>query len=355
MKITTSIKIIFSVLLVVTQLNAAEKWEGSDSFDSVAKWKNFVKQGPNGEYGQIFILGGQAVYSATLPTYDNAACWAWGSTKKWTVIPTGRSWEINQDAIFPETSPSATYSDVGIGFALYAEAGTGSYRAVWARLVASYSSSEIQSVLQAESDFNFEARPSSTGGGPVEESGDVSIGSRRFTLVFRHDALSRIDTFRVKDPNTGNVLYERIDPSTLSQAKDCVVGPWISIDRYATWPAGSTYLAADNWILRSITPDPINLNSKTSTSNGVNYTVAVTALGMTGTKLTGTVALTVGSASASLPITGSIDKNGYFVLTAKGTGSNKGFGCVLLYDVATGTYLTSKNTVTAPKQTAIKF
>jgi sugar lactone lactonase YvrE len=76
---------------------------------------------------------------------------------------------------------------------------------------------------------------------------------------------------------------------------------------------------------------------------------------MTGTKFTGTVAITVGSATATLPITGSIDKNGYFVLTAKGTGANKGFGCVLLYDVATGTYRPNKNTVTAPNQKAIKF
>jgi len=355
MKKSILITIIFGVLIGAAQLTAAEKWEGSDSFDSVAKWKNFVKQGTNGEKGQIFLLGGQVVYSATVPTYDNAACWAWGSTKKWTLIPTGRSWEINQEAIFPEASPRADYSRAGIGFALYAESGRGSYRSVWARLVAGYNSNEIQSVLQAESDFNFEARQGSTGGGPLEESGDVPIGSRRFTLVFRHDALSRIDTFRIKDANTGDVLYERIDPSTLSQARDCVVGPWISIDRYSTWPGGSTYLAADNWILRSITPDPISLNSKTSTSKGVAYSVAVTALGMTGAKLTGTVALTVGSASATLPITGSIDKNGYFALTAKGAGANKGFGCVLLYDVATGTYRPNKNTVTAPKQKAIKF
>jgi hypothetical protein len=87
----------------------------------------------------------------------------------------------------------------------------------------------------------------------------------------------------------------------------------------------------------------------------VGYSVVVTALGMSGAKLTGTVALTVGTVSATLPITGSIDKNGYFALTAKGTGANKGFGCVLLYDVATGTYRPNKNTVTAPKQKAIKF
>jgi hypothetical protein len=87
----------------------------------------------------------------------------------------------------------------------------------------------------------------------------------------------------------------------------------------------------------------------------VAYSVAVAGLDLVNQKLTGTVALTVGPASATLPIAGSIDKNGYFALTAKGTGANKGFGCVLLYDVATGTYRPSKNTVTAPKQKAIKF
>jgi hypothetical protein len=87
----------------------------------------------------------------------------------------------------------------------------------------------------------------------------------------------------------------------------------------------------------------------------VAYSVAATGLDLINQKLTGTVALTVGTASATLPITGSIDKNGFFALTAKGTGANKGFGCVLLYDVATGTYRPNKNTVTAPKQKAIKF
>jgi hypothetical protein len=87
----------------------------------------------------------------------------------------------------------------------------------------------------------------------------------------------------------------------------------------------------------------------------VAYSVAATGLDLINQKLTGTVALTVGTASATLPITGSIDKNGYFALTAKGAGANKGFGCMLLYDVATGTYQPTKNTITAPKQKAIKF
>ena len=122
-----------------------------------------------------------------------------------------------------------------------------------------------------------------------------------------------------------------------------------------SWPGTSSNMAADNWSVVENNLDPINLNPQNAASKGVAYSVSVTALDLVNQKLTGTVALTVGSASASLPITGSIDKNGYFALTAKGTVPNKGFGCTLLYDVATGTYRPGKNTVTAPKQKAIKF
>jgi hypothetical protein len=329
---------------------AAEKWEGSDSFDGDQKWKKSALQGR-----EFIISQGQLVYSAYESIADNAAYWFWGNKKAGTPIPTDRSWEISQGAIFADTSPSSNYYDVGIGLALYADAGKGRYRCVWARLRAVYVFNTLVDGRSAESDFNFEVRNGKDGGGPADDTGAVLSESNQFTLVFRHDALSRTDSFQIKDSNTGEVLYVRNGPSTLSQARTCLVGPWISIDQNATWPAGSTFLAADNWILRSITPDPINLNSKTSTSNGVAYSVAVTALGMTGAKLTGTVAITVGSASASLPITGSIDKNGYFALTAKGTVANKGFGCVLLYDVAAGTYRPSKSTITAPKQKAIRF
>lgn len=269
--------------------------------------------------------------------------------------PHGAQLEISQEVIFPETSARTTYSDVGIGFAIYKQVNRSSYRALWARLKAEYRSGQIQSSLQAESDFNFEARLNRDGGGPLEEFEPVPTGSRRFTLVFRHNALSRTDTFQVKNPDTGAVLYERPDPSTLALANDCVVGPVMSIDDNATWPAGSTYLAADNWVLRSFTPDPINLNSKSGSSRGTAYSVAVSSLGMTGARLTGTAALTVGTASATIPVTGTMDKNGYYLLTGRGTGSAKGFGCALLYDPSTGTYRPNKNTVTAPKQKAIRF
>jgi len=193
------------------------------------------------------------------------------------------------------------------------------------------------------------------GGGPAEAEGSFPTGSGRFSLKLRHNALTQTDRFEVMNLDSNEVLYSRTDTSTLSLSPMCVVAFFMELDDNRIWPGLSNNMAVDNWKMEAFTPDPINLNSKTSISKGVNYSVAVTSLGMTGAKLTGTVALSVGTVSATLPITGSIDKNGYFVLTAKGAGANKGFGCALLYDVATGTYRPNKNTVTAPKQKAIKF
>ena len=121
------------------------------------------------------------------------------------------------------------------------------------------------------------------------------------------------------------------------------------------WPKNNTTLGLDNWSVVENNLDPIHLNPQNATYKGVAYSVLVTGLDLVNQKLTGTVALTVGTVSATLPVTGSIDRNGHFALTAKGKGTNKGFGCTLLYDVATGTYRPGKNTVTAPKQKAIKF
>jgi len=355
MRTILSVLILTSALWGAPTLQAVEKWEGNDSFENAPKWKGRTNRGPNGEQGRLFNLSGQAVYSATQPAYDNAAPWFWGSPRNYAIIPTGRSWEIQGEAILPETSPTAELTDAGIGLSIIVPGPGGSYRGAGGRLKATYSSGIIQGTVTAESDFNFELRASRDGGGDMEKFGPVPTGIRRFILRFRHDALSRIDTFQIIHPVTEQVLYERIDPSTLHWARECAVCFYMSIDRYATWFPGSTYLAFDNWKIAAFSPTPINLNSKSGSSRGAAYSVAVTGLGMTGAKLTGTVALTVGTTSATLPITGTIDRNGYFALTAKGTGANKGFSCALLYDVSTGTYRSGKNSLTAPRQKAIKF
>jgi hypothetical protein len=183
----------------------------------------------------------------------------------------------------------------------------------------------------------------------------ISTGSRKIWLRFAHDALTQRDSLQVKDKQSGEILYIRTESSSLASNQFCRLGPFMMVGEDQSWPGISSNMAADNWSVVENNPDPINLNVQSSFSKGVAYSVAVAGLDLVNQKLTGTVALSVGTASATLPITGSIDKNGFFALTAKGAVANKGFGCVLLYDVATGTYRPNKNTVTTPKQKAIRF
>jgi hypothetical protein len=176
---------------------------------------------------------------------------------------------------------------------------------------------------------------------------------RSFRLKIVHNALLMRDILTITRLDNGATVEERTVVSGLPAAKE--VHFFVVISGNPSWSAQGTDLGIDNWSVVENNPDPINLNPQSSTSKGIAYSVSVTGLDLVNQKLTGTVALTIGTASATLPIAGSIDKNGYFALTAKGTGANKGFGCVLLYDVTTGTYRPNKNTVTAPKQKAIKF
>lgn len=86
----------------------------------------------------------------------------------------------------------------------------------------------------------------------------------------------------------------------------------MGIDHYKAWTDLNDNIAADNWYLQAFDSDSINLNKKNDSVLGVTCFLNVTGLGMKGAKLNGTVALTVGSASATLPITGSIDKTAIF-------------------------------------------
>ena len=351
-----SITIILGALIGAAQLTAAEKWEGTDEFSSASvsstKWTK-LKSGANREASWF---DQKVVYITTVPDSNNTASWGWGGPKKMFSVSTSRNWEISCEVTYPGTGPDANLSKAVMGLVVGWFPNQKAYRAVYGRVHVSYDAyGNIVSTTRCESDFNFELRANSMGGGLAEEEGSFPTGSGRFGLTLRHNSLTQTDRFEVTNLDSNEVLYSRTDTSTLSLSPMCVVGFFMGMDDNRTWPGLSNNMAVDNWKMEAFTPDPINLNSKTSTSKGVAYSVAVTALGMTGAKLTGTVALTVGTASATLPITGSIDKNGYFALTAKGTGANKGFGCVLLYDVTTGTYRPNKNTVTAQKQKAIKF
>jgi len=61
------------------------------------------------------------------------------------------------------------------------------------------------------------------------------------------------------------------------------------------------------------------------------------------------------STTLSIPLTGSIQRDGTCLLTGRGSGSAKGYGFTLRYDTDNQAAITGKNTVTAPRQKAIRF
>jgi hypothetical protein len=357
MKVTIPIAILSGALLWANQLHALEKWEGTDSFDDNQRWFELSKSGKNGESGRVYNLNNEILFSASIPRGhdDSVGVWAWGNQRSPVSLPADRSWEAKIKVRYPLVAPvsginKASFAMIVLEYPFRGHKVLG----IGGRLLAAYSlpSNSLDATIQVQS-----ALYALLGDGawlPQDES-TVQVQSRTFILILRYNALEQKVEFRVLDADTLQPVYEKESSSNLNSFRTRILGIGMSVEGTAYWPGFSGNLAMDDWSLLSVEPEPINLNSKTSTSKGVPYSVAVTALGMTGAKLAGTVALTVGSASLSLPITGSIDKNGYFALTAKGTGANKGFGCALLYDVATGTYRPNKNTVTAPKQKAIKF
>jgi hypothetical protein len=337
---------------------ADKVWEGADGFVSPARWYPWQKKGKNGEQANLYLQDGRLIFASSVP-YPHGlagAVWLWGRSKKPASIPTSSCWEVSFGVDLPEFAPVSGVDVAVPGLAVVHYTGkTSGYPAIHGGLWASYtnSSNHIAETLQFAQDFNFKAGANDDQA-PVILS-PLSTGSRKFIIRFTHHALTQIDRFDVIEEGEISPAQFTEKTSSMSLYTDCQVGPFIMVGQNQTWPGTANNMAIRSWSVKEINPDPIDLNVQNSSSKGVVYSVAVTGLDLMNQKLTGTVAMTVGTASASLPITGSINKNGFFALTAKGAGASKGFGCVLLYDVATGTYLTSKNTVTAPKQTAIKF
>lgn len=346
--------------LVVGKSGAAERWEGSDDFSSSAssnaKWRKISR----GAKGEASWFEGKVVYSSSAPDSDNSAAWGWGWGKGFTIkpnaIPTHRSWEISCEVYYPASAPNANLSQVVAGLVVGWFPHQKAYRAVYGRVHVAYDASgNIANATRCESDFNFELRANSMGGGPAEAEGSFSTGAGRFGLKFRHNSLTQTDRFEVRNLDSDEVVYSRTDTSTLSLTPLCGVGFYMELDDNRTWPGLSNNMAVDNWKVEAFNPDPVNLVVKNGVAKGVAYSLAVNGLGMTGARLSGSATVTVGAATATIPVTGSIDKNGYLDLTGRGTGSAKGFGCRLLYDPSAGTYRPNKNSVTAPKQKAIRF
>ena len=329
---------------VLGSLAGAASWEGTDDFSSPtvteSLWGSYKEKPPslytyvaNGRLGVIHNSSEHMVYRV------------WG--KKWHKLPTAAGWTLQADFFLPSTPTSTRteFTKAGLGVIPTPTSKNGLALGVKQEYWRGYTTG--LPLLMVDDEFRTDRET---------EEIPLSEDIRSFRLTITHDALRMRDALviaRLVNGQAGEILQQRTVDSALAATKTVLA--YLGISGKPSWSAQGTDLGIDNWSVVENNPDPINLNVQSSSSKGVAYSVAVTGLDLINQKLTGTVAITVGSASATLPITGSIDKNGYFALTAKGTGANKGFGCVLLYDVATGTYRPSKNTATAPSQKAIKF
>jgi hypothetical protein len=324
-----------------TSISISSPWEGGDDFESAsvsaAKWMPYNSSRANYQY----VYAGQL--RCVFNNSEDDRFWAWG--KNASQVPSAANWTISADVHLPTAAPAGVTVES-------AKAGIG---VIGLPFSPSRARRLYLKVYQRFSQYSYEYISVGNDYSPGNHNGldDNYINSPNCRIAIQHDALLQRDTYRVEDLSTARVLLSNVYDSELS------VTPYVAVGAVVTgkknWPKNNTTLGLDNWSVVENNPDPINLNVQSSSSKGVAYSVAVTGLDLINQKLAGTVALTVGSASLSLPITGSIDKNGYFALTAKGTGANKGFGCVLLYDVVAGTYRPNRNTLTAPNQKAIRF
>ena len=329
------------IVLLLAGVGQAASWEGTDDFSSPT-----VTESLWGTYKQKFPFLYTYVANGRLGVIHNSkehvTVRVWG--KSWHKVPTAACWTIQADFFLPST-PTSTRTELtkaGLGVTPSATSKNDLALGVKQEFWQGYAAGSP--LLMVDDEFR---------GDPETEELPFNQDLRSFRLSIAHDALLMRDTLTIARRDTGAVLEERQVVSGLAISK--AVFAFVGISGKPSWSSQGTDLGIDNWSVVENNPDPIDLNVQNSSSKGVAYSVAVTDLDLINQKLTGTVAMTVGSASTSLPITGTIDRNGYFALTAKGTGANKGFGCALLYDVHTGTYRPGKNTVTAPKQKAIKF
>ncbi|NBU72200.1 MAG: hypothetical protein EBS53_12280 [Bacteroidetes bacterium] len=331
-----------AILIGYGSISISSPWEGGDDFESAtvsaSKWQPYNSSRANYQY----------VYAGQLRcVFNNSGddrFWAWGKTT--SKVPSAANWTISAEVHLPTVAPAGVTVD-------RAKAGIG---VVGLPFSPSKARRLYLKVYQHFSDYSYEYISVGNDYSPGNDNGldDNYINSPDCRISIQHDALLQRDTYRVEELLTGRVLLSNVYDSELSVTPYVAVGAVVSGKK--NWPKNNTTLGLDNWSVAENNPDPINLTVANGiTPMGVAYAVTVTNLDLVNQRLTGTVALTVGTTSATLPITGLIDKNGYFALTAKGTGANKGFGCVLLYDVTTGTYRPNKNTVTAPNQKVIKF
>ena len=353
MGIILSTLILTAALWGGATLQAAEIWESEDDFsspqNSAERWKKVADYPTK---GRASVVGGKVVYSATGDAKD--AAWAWG--KKGFRIPTSASWQLECFVQLPQTAPVGVNFTKGGIFIASPSVGGGAYRALTFKVYQRYNSGDGTADGFPYGDVD----PDYSRGGEGEERLNLALFYNTLALVFRHNALTQTDTYRLIDVPLGTVLAEEEFQSGLAVEPHVAVG--ILLAGKPQW--SGTDLTLDTWSVAAFDPGSINLPAITkpgTTIGGSAWTLAISNLRLEKVSRGGsfapraTASLAFGSTTLSLPVTGSIQKNGTFLLTGKGTGSAKGYGFSLLYDTHNSVRITGKTIVTAPKQKAIKF
>jgi len=234
--------------------------------------------------------------------------------------------------------------------------GRGSYRALTFKAYQRYDSNSgtADGFPYADADYDYSR------GGELEEELPLTTSYPSLKLVFRHNALTQTDTYQIQEVGGGALLAEEEFQSGLAADPNVAVG--FLIAGKPKWSGSS--LAVDDWSVTPFTPDAITLPALTkagTTIGGSAWTLTIQNLRLVkaarggGYSAQATGSLAFGSTTLSIPVTGSIQRDGTFLLTGRGSGSAKGYGFTLRYDTYNRVAITGKNTVTAPRQKAIKF
>ena len=195
---------------------AAEKWEGSDDFSSSANsgnlWKK-VKDSPT--KGRAYVEGGEVRYSASGDAQD--AAWAWG--KRAYPMPTSASWQLECLVQLPQTAPAGVNFTKGGMFIASPSAPKTGYRALTFKVYQRYNGDGTADGLPYG-----DADPDYSRGGEREERLNLTLFYNTLALVFRHNALTQTDTYRLLDVPLGNVLAEEEFQSGLAVEPNVAVG-----------------------------------------------------------------------------------------------------------------------------------
>jgi len=199
----------------------------------------------------------------------------------------------------------------------------------------------------------------------LSRSNDLPLTNYYSTLalVFRHDALNQVDDYEVYEVLGGtnrNLLASQSYRSGLAADPNVLVG--FVLAGKPLWSESS--LGLDNWSIEAFNPDAINLAAFTkagTTIGGSAWTLTVNNLRLVkasrGNSYTAaaSASLAFGATNLSIPVTGSIQRDGTFLLIGRGEGSARGYGFTLRYDTYSRMAITEKSIMTAPRQRPIRF